>query len=273
MRPKPTGSDTVEISAILTQSITFNILGLTPLILNRQSEKAKRQLLLPALPTNKAQRTQTLKHDPIEEFRASPYISKRDPTAPTWLHLPSGMFKKCIAQAALDIPGASKAQIGRLVSLQSTVIHVWGIPHMKADMVRQAGIAKTPDVRFRACLPEWATTVTYTYIPSIISPNSIANLVMAAGVICGIGDYRVEKGAGDFGQFRIATDDDDDWHRIVATGGRAVQQAALETPIFYDEDTQELMEWFDAEIDRRRRTPEIALEAIPEDTEAMETVQ
>lgn len=255
----------VEIMEIETRTITFNILGKTPLILNRQSEKAKRQLMMPSLPQNKAQRTQTLKHNPYEEFRASPYISRRDPESPTWLHLPGGMFKKCIAQAALDIPGASKAQIGRLVSLGSTVIHLWGIPYMKADMVRQAGISKTPDVRFRACLPAWATTVTYTYIPSIISPVSLANLVSAAGVICAIGDYRVEKGAGDFGQFCIVPEGDPEWREIVENCGREVQKTAWEHPQFYDDDTRDLVEWFDAELERRRRTPDIVTEAAEND--------
>jgi hypothetical protein len=267
---KPSDSGHIEISRLVTQEITFNVVGDTPLICNRQSEKAKRQLLLPPLPQNKAQRTQTLKHNPLEEFRASPYLNRNDPAAPTWLHLPTGMFKKCISTAALDTPGSSKAQIGRLVSVKSATpgilgrrvmaIYVWGIPHMRADMVRQAGISKTPDVRFRACLPEWATTVTYTFVPSIISPQSIYNLLDAAGIICGIGDYRVEKGAGDYGQFHIVGEDDEDWHRIVKSGGRDVQVAAMEKPPFYDDDTRELVEWFDEEIERRRRTPAIALE-------------
>lgn len=258
----------VEIAAIETRDITFKLVGRTPLIFNRQSEKAKRQLLLPPLPKNKAQKTQTLKHEPYEEFRASPYLNRNDAKAPTWLHLPNGMLKKCIAQAAIDIPGSSKAQIGRLVSTGQESIYVWGIPYMRADMVRQAGMSKTPDVRFRACLPEWATQVTYTYLPAIISPGSIANLLNAAGIICGIGDYRVEKGAGDYGQFRIVPDDSEDWHRIVSTGGRAEQIAAMDMPMFYDEDTRELVEWFDAEIDQRRRTPEIAL-ADEDDDEAV----
>lgn len=255
----------VEIAKIETRDISFNILGRTPLIFNRQSEKAKRQLMLPPLPQNKAQRVQTLKHNPVEEFRASPYTNRREPDAPTWLHTPGGAWKKSVSQAAIDIPGASKAQIGRLVSLATTVVNVWGTPYMRADMVRQAGIAKTPDVRFRACLPNWAARVTYTYIPAIISPNSLANLVTAAGVICGIGDYRVEKGAGDFGQFKIVPEDDEEWHHLVATEGREIQMAAMENPLFFDDDTRELVEWFDEEIDRRRRTPEIALDAAEDD--------
>lgn len=260
MPTKKTDNDMhVEITKIEVREITFKIVGRTPLILNRQSEKTKRQLMMPPLPQNKAQRTQTLKHNPYEEFRASPYLSRRDDKAPTWLHLPGGMFKQCIAQAALDIPGASKAQIGRLVSLNSTVIHVWGIPYMKADMVRQAGPSKTPDVRFRACLPNWATIVTYTYIPAIISPVSIANLLSAAGVICGIGDYRVAKGAGDFGQFRIAPDNDPEWQEIVEHGGRKLQQAAMDMPMFFNDDTRELVEWFDEELERRQSMPDIML--------------
>ena len=165
---KKTDADTqVSIQAIEGRQITFHLIGETPLIVNRQSEKAKRQLLLPPLPTNKAARSQTLKHNPIEEFQASCYCNRREgDKAPTWLHLPGGMFKKCISSAALDIPGASKAQIGRLVSLPMEKVDVYGQPFMRADMVRQAGISKTPDVRFRACLPQWAVAVTYNYIPA-----------------------------------------------------------------------------------------------------------
>lgn len=247
----------VDIQRIEARSITFKLVGVTPIILNRQSEKAKRQLLLPALPQNKAQRTQTLKHDPVEEFRASAYVTRNNPNSLTYLHLPSGMFKQSTRQAAIDVPGATKAQIGRLVSLAAVEIHLWGVPYMKADMVRQAGIARTPDVRFRACVREWATSVTFNYIETLVSPISLANLVSAAGIICGIGDNRVEKGADSYGQFQIVRDDDEQWAEIVETGGRAVQIAAFENPLFYDDETRDLVEWFDAEIDRRRRQPVI----------------
>lgn len=262
----------VDVIPIEISEITFRLLGITPLICNRQSEKAKHSLLLPEPRKNKAQREQTLKHEPLVEFRASPYRN-RDASEPTLLHMPGGMFKKCLSQAAIDIPGASKAQIGRLVSLVSTQINLYGVPHLRADMVRQAGMTRTPDVRFRACLPEWACEVTYSYVASVITPNSIANLLSAAGVICGIGDYRVEKGAGDFGKFRIAVEDDPDWNRIVAEGGRDVQEAAMLNPIFYDDEARELLEWFDDEIDRRRKVPDIAISSRARKTHEEERVQ
>lgn len=262
----------VEVVPIEIQEITFRLLGVTPLICNRQSEKAKHSLLLPEPRKNKAQREQTLKHVPLDEFRASPYRN-RDPSAPTLLHMPGGMFKKCLAQAAIDIPGASKAQVGRLVSLVSTQINLYGVPHLRADMVRQAGMTRTPDVRFRACLPEWAVEVTYSYVSSVITPNSIANLLAAAGMIVGVGDYRVEKGAGDFGKFRIVEESDDDWQRVVAEGGREVQEAAMLYPIFYDDEARELCEWFDDELERRRKVPDIAVSTKAKKATSEERVQ
>lgn len=249
----------LEISQIELDDLTFRLVGVSPLILNRQSEKAKHSLLLPAPRQNKAQREQTLKHIPTDEFQASPYrntgVYSKEPTL---LHLPGGMFKKSLSQAAIDIPGASKAQIGRLVSLKSTQINLYGVPYLRADMVRQAGMTKTPDVRFRACLREWACEVTYTYVSSIVTPLSIGNLLSAAGVIVGIGDYRVEKGAGDYGKFRLAEEGDPEWQRIVAEGGRVVQEAAMLNPIPYDDDAAELLAWFDDEIERRRKVPSLA---------------
>jgi hypothetical protein len=258
MPSKKPVDEIIEIEALAVKPLTVWLRGATPLICNRQSEKAKRQLLLPSRKKNQAEREQTLKHEPFEEFRASPYLS-RSPSAPTLLHMPGGALKRAVASAALDIPGASKAQIGRLVSLVSTEVSIWGIPHMRADMVRQLGQNRTPDVRFRCCLPEWATRVTFSYVPTVISPKSLVNLIAAAGAIVGIGDYRVEKGAGDYGKFFVVAEDDEDWQRIVAEGGRAVQQHAMDHPIYFDTDTQELVEWFEDEVENRRRTPDIAV--------------
>lgn len=256
--------DGVHVDPISIKVITFNILGVTPLIMNRQSEKVKHMLLLPPQASNKAARSQTLKHEPMEEFRASPYLSKNDPGAPTWLHMPTGAFKRCLATAALDTPGATKAQIGRLVSMASEKIHIWGIPMIRADVVRQAGINRTPDIRFRACLREWATTVSFSYVERAISHVSIANLMNAAGTTCGVGDFRVEKGAGDYGKFAIVGEDMEDqskwndWKRIVANGGRDIQMAAMENPLFYDDEAEEMVHWFYEELERRRGQPQEA---------------
>ena len=42
-------------------------------------------------------------------------------------------------------------------------------------------------------------------------------------------------------------------------GGREAQVAAMENPIFADDDSAELMGWFDAEVSSRDRPPEPAV--------------
>jgi hypothetical protein len=247
----------VEIMRLNTHTINFRVLGVTPLILNRMSEKAKRELLYPSRKKNAAERETSLKHEPLEEYRASPYRN-RDPKEPTLLHLPSGMFKRALGTASLDIPGAFKSQIGRLCSIVSTQVNLFGKPVLKADVVRTAGMAKTPDIRFRACLPEWCCTVQVRYVDRL-SPQSVVNLFAASGITVGIGDNRVEKGAGDFGQFDLVSENDEDWNRV-ATQGRDVQLLGLESPEFYDLESEDLVSWFYAELDRRRKLPTKASE-------------
>jgi hypothetical protein len=39
--------------------------------------------------------------------------------------------------------------------------------------------------------------------------------------------------------------------QVVSTGGRAAQIAAMDDPQCYDDQTEELMGWFDVEVKRR----------------------
>lgn len=242
-----------EITVMEVQKgvIEFCVLGSTPIILNRVSEKAQRELLLPrGKKKTEADRSASLKHDPIEEYRASPYVSN-DPKSPTLLMVPSTAFKGALRSAALDMQGASKAQIGRLVYVPGAYVALWGVPQLSMMITRNADINRTPDVRTRAIVPEWACRVRMEFIKPILREQTVINLFAAAGLMRGIGDYRPEKGAGDYGQFRLVGKDDADFVRIMKTGGRAAQQAAMNEPHPFDEESADLLSWFEAETKRR----------------------
>src|SRR3990172_8966641 len=114
MVAKQKGSDEISILEVSKGTIEFCVLGSTPLILNRMSEKASRELLLPRK-KSQAERAANLKHNPPEEYRASAYRAKEsDKKAPTRILLPATAFKGAMASVATDIPGAARAQIGRL---------------------------------------------------------------------------------------------------------------------------------------------------------------
>jgi uncharacterized protein YnzC (UPF0291/DUF896 family) len=244
-----------NIQPIVMSTTGFRLLGTSPLIMNRYASKAKQALLFPEEKKNKAAKREHLKHDPLAEFRDCMYRNRSD-SEPTLLHFPQGAFSKAMAFAALDVPGASKAEILRLVSIASLQVNIYGTPMLGMDMVRSSNTARTPDVRTRAYLPEWCCEVTISYPKSLIGPLQVLNLLTAAGYIVGLGDYRPQKG-GAYGRFTVVDPNGKDEmgkYKLVQKQARTTQQAAFNVPDFFDDDSRELYEWFISELERREKT-------------------
>lgn len=255
MAKAPVKADEISVLEIRQGQIEFCILGNSPLIYNRMAEKAKRELLMPKGRKTAADRAMSLKHNPIEEYRASVY---RQETGNTRLVFPAPGFKGAMATAALDLPGTKKSEIGRLVWVPRYSVEVYGIPQLFMSVVRSADMNRTPDIRTRAILPNWACRVTVSFVMPKLREQAIANLLAAAGVTVGIGDFRQEKGKGSFGQFSLVQPDDPEFLRVIAEGGRDAQDAALERPESYDAETAELLDWFSAEVVKLTGKKEIA---------------
>src|SRR5215467_3665440 len=145
----------IDIQPVTTQAIEVVIVGTQPLILNRMPEKASREILLPGGRKTAAARQATLKHNPPEEFRASPYKFAEGDAA-TLLGFMGAAFRRAMATAALDLPGAKKAQVARLVWVDAYRCEVYGIPELFMSVVRCADINRTPDIRTRCIVPQWA---------------------------------------------------------------------------------------------------------------------
>jgi hypothetical protein len=209
--------------------------------------KALRDLLLPRGRKGKAEREQTLKHDPVAEFRNS--MSMRSGKGPTRLVFPSPAVKGAVASAALETKGTSKAQIGRLVWVQNYSCDLYGVPELFMTVVRSADMNKTPDVRTRAILREWCIPATIRFVTPQLSEETIVQLLANGGIIIGLGDFRQEKGKGSFGQYEVVSETD--CADIVANGGMKAQDAAVENPKCFDPETEELLGWFNTEVDRR----------------------
>lgn len=243
-------STEVQIIQVSTGTLTVAIVCNTPLILNRMNNKAKHELLMPAGRKTAADKAGSLKHDPLAEFRNSPTIINNG-SAPTLLGIPATALKGGMRTAALDLPGAKKSQIGRLTYVNGEVLGVYGIPKVLCSIVRSADMNRTPDVRTRCVIPRWALIADITFVRPALRESSVANLVAAAGVTVGVGDWRPEKGAGNYGQFKLVGADDADLAEIIATGGREAQKVAMREPAAYDSETEELLAWFDVEVKRR----------------------
>lgn len=255
-----TGPGPIDIDLPERRFVEAYIIGATPLIYNAMSEKAKRTLLLPGPPKNRAERAGTLKHEPIPEYRNSVYRWLGD-FRPTRLIIPATAFKGAMMEAALDLPGVAKTQIGRLAIVRgvdgestSDSISVFGTPQLLMSVVRNSDPKHTPDIRTRAILAEWCCRLRLGYTSGSLTARSIVNLSAFAGMIIGVGDWRQGKGKGPYGQFELVDADNEDWQRI-AQQGREIQDAALLTPQCYDHESESLLAWYDEEIARRGREP------------------
>jgi hypothetical protein len=245
---KPKESASVHVDTILNVTkgvIDVQVVGDMPLICNRLSEKARHELLFPAGRRNQVERAITLKHDPYEEYRQSPYRLADD--ADTAIGMVSAAFKKSIMAAALDLPGTNKAQMGRLVWVRGQYVPVFGVPQILLSAVRNSDQNHTPDIRSRAILPRWACSLTLEFVEPLITREAVVRCLAAAGLYIGVGDWRNEKGAGTFGSFRLVSAMDAEFQDIVTTGRRSEQLAALNDPMPYDLETTELLGWFDTE--------------------------
>ena len=174
----------IYIATVNEAAIECFIVGRTPLIINRLAEKARQELLMPKGRKTAADKAGTLKHNPVQEFRSSAYIL-RDEKAPTYLAIPSSAPKRALASAALDIPGAKKAQVGRLTYVTGELLGVYGIPKLFMAVTRSADMNKTPDIRTRCIVPEWAIRLKINFVIPILTAEAVLSLLTAAGLYIG----------------------------------------------------------------------------------------
>lgn len=250
----PKKKETLIIEPIQMRTVSFCLVGTSPFIMHRFALKAWQELLYPSGRKNAAERAQNLKHNPLEEFRWALYRN-RNRKAATLFHIPNGMIHQSIAAAALDLPGATRASLERLTSVVNPNIDLYGLPRMLFSMVRNSDINRTPDVRMRPVFPRWAAQVQIQYKLDPLTDTQIANLLGAAGMIVGIGDWRPQKG-GTYGKFRVASANDHEYQEILKQEARKAQQNAWDKPQEFDEDTADLMSWYNAEVARRRPAAE-----------------
>lgn len=250
MAVKKAETEGLQIDALKQGRVTLKMIGTMPLYFNAMSLKVKRDLLLGGGKKTAAQKRE-VKHHPEDEYRASVY---RMQAGPTLLGFPAPGVKGAMATAALETAGVTKTSVNRLIFLPEQRIKVWGKPHLKMDVVRSADMNKTPDIRSRAYLPRWCAEVDIAFVTPTLSLHSILSLLTNAGTIVGIGDFRQEKGKGSYGTFTVAGDDpgehEEAWLSITREG-REVQGYALDEPEPADDETAELLAFYEAEMTRR----------------------
>ena len=210
----------VEIKALDIRTTTVRIVGDSPLIMHKRSEKAKREML--GTMTNKeikAKGKARPPKNPVEEFITSMYWMEGEPTEKT-----EEGFDEAIANGAkFGFPATAIKQAtisaayrtGKTKDMASLrgaffidgegsemLVEVKGCtPTMREDMVR-VGMGK-PDIRYRGEFSGWYMDLSIRYdAEGMYTLEPIINLLNLGGFACGIGEWRPEKD-GQMGMFHV----------------------------------------------------------------------
>lgn len=181
----------VKLAGLAIEGIRLRLVGTSPLIVHKWSEKAKKQMLDKQM--KRASQGKAAK-DPDQDYRESLYI-RDDGT----YGFPAVAFKAAAVRAGTYCEMKMVFLRGAF-HVEGDLVHVEGEPQRREDMVR-VGMG-TADIRYRPEFPKWATELEVSYNSRALAAEQIVNLFEIAGFAVGVGEWRPEKD-GQFGRFRV----------------------------------------------------------------------
>lgn len=176
------------------RTIVLKVVGDSPLIAHKWSEKAKQQMR--DKQGKKAKAPKEAKN-PEECYRGTLYEHPDGGYG-----FPAVAFKAAAVDACSFVDGLTKVAARGAFHIQGDMVKIEGsAPRMREDMVRVGmGVA---DLRYRAEFPTWKASLTIQFNASVISAEQIVDLFRIAGFAVGVGEWRPQRD-GSFGRFRVA---------------------------------------------------------------------
>ena len=219
----PDGSDqtikAMVLPEIKTERLIIEIVGVTRLVSNKFSNKARWKMLQ----AQKGEKLPKEKRDPDGDFQRSLHKLAPDKKGRPRYGFPVTGVKEAMATAAARFFNQNKVAIYGTVyligepSVPDTVhdpalpgitfspedcLEIVGDVTMRTDMVRNSGIGRTADIRFRGAFEKWHARLLIEFKKEFITAESLARLLEHAGSMVGLGEWRTEKG-GDWGRFEV----------------------------------------------------------------------
>lgn len=199
---EPAAATAITLARLERVTFAIPIVGETPLIMQRWSEKAK-QLMLDAQQSTARKKKDP--KDPKADYEAA-FYRLEDGTP----GMPATAFKAAIGSAARFFDGVTMVSLKTGIFVKGVgsdqLVPIVGDVRMREDTPRNAnGVA---DLRYRPEFWPWSCTIEVEYLKSMIDVDSVVNLVDASGR-CGIGSWRPSSPksmSGTFGQYRVDFD-------------------------------------------------------------------
>ena len=187
----------VELKPICYEILKFNIKGLSPLVMHKWAEKAKREMR----EKHAGRKTKSReKRDPEQEAQAATYVDENGRPG-----IPAIAFKSALIAAAHKDLGIEKTLVRKAVFTGcSDPQQILPISFKRADVVEdlvRVG-AGSADLRYRPYFYDWSCEMHLEFEPSMIRVEDLVSLIDRAGAAVGICEWRPEKG-GEYGRFQI----------------------------------------------------------------------
>jgi hypothetical protein len=185
----------IELPKMDIQTMEITLVGDSPLICHKWSDKAKKMMLDKQL---KKAKTAKAAKDPEQDFKDSLY-----PHPDGGYGFPVVAFKAAAVNACSHVDGVTKVAARGAFHINGEMAKIEGSdPEPREDMVRIA--MGTADIRYRGQFVEWRTTLEVRYNVNVLSAEQIVNLFNVAGFGIGVGEWRPQKN-GSYGMFHVAT--------------------------------------------------------------------
>jgi len=195
----------VKIPPMNLQFVEIELVGDSPLIVHRWSDKAKKMMLDKQM--KRAKQAKEAK-SPEQEFIESLYWYSKKPKDPTLedvekaeFGFPAIAFKAAAVDACSHVDGMTKVAARGAFHIDCDLVKIEGRPTPREDMVRLQG--STADIRYRGEFRKWRVRLPLTYNANLISPEQLSNLFEVAGFGIGVGEHRPQRN-GSSGRFHVA---------------------------------------------------------------------
>lgn len=203
--PKKKADAAIELRRLQDVIIEVPIVGLTPYIPHKWSEKSK--AMMPGHPSS-AEAVKEKKGARLPEEEAEACVYRLENGNPG---IPAVALKAAIIGACrfFDKPSMTEAKLMIFVEGEGPeqLVEIEGDPVLREDTPRNSGGGA--DLRYRYAFCNWRATLKIRYVPSSITAGSILTLVDAAGR-GGVGDWRPsapKSSTGTFGTWRVVSED------------------------------------------------------------------
>ena len=196
----------IELPAMNIKLAEIFLIGDSPLISHKWSEKSKKEIR-----DKQQKKAKTAKdiRNPEVEFEDSLYHIEGGGYG-----FPAVAFKAAAVNACSHVDGITKVHARGAFHIMCELVTIEGDkPIQREDMVRVGmGVA---DLRYRGEFKKWHCKIPVRFNANVLSLEQITNIFDTAGFSTGVGEWRPQKN-GDYGMFHVARGKDENKLREAA---------------------------------------------------------